>query len=152
MTAVSEERWVTDADLADARKHFIDQMPGFKAPVAYGVARMDEERLSFGYVNHPASRHRLPAVVMALVCGYRRETGVFPLTTDQFSRAISALSPAEAAVHWDHPNLWSWRELLEGARSGSEFLAFYVADLDDPPVDERDAAFRARLGAAGTVM
>ena len=58
---------------------------------------------------------------------------------------MARLAPAEAALHWEHPNLWSWRELLEGARADSTFVAFFVADPADAPVDDLDAGFRARF-------
>lgn len=140
---MNEERWSTDTDLLAARQRFAKQIPGFRSPAAYGVARVDGGRLTFGHINPPDSEHRLPAVVLATFCGYVNRTGVFPLTNDAFCQAVAALQPAEAATHWDHPNLWSWRQLLEDAGQESEFIAFYVTDLADTVVDERDAAFRA---------
>ena len=68
---VSRERWVTDADLLVARQRFAEQIPGFVPPVAYSVARVDDGKLTFGHVNGPTSEHRLPAVVLASVCGYK---------------------------------------------------------------------------------
>jgi len=114
-------------------------------PAAYGVARVDDGELSFGAVNGVGSRHRLPAAVLASVCGYAEATGTFGLTTEQLAEAVRLLAPAEAAVHWDHPNLWSWQRLLAGAGPASSFIAFYVVDPEDEPVDEYDAAFRDRL-------
>ena len=55
------------------------------------------------------------------------------------------MAPAAAAVHWEHPKLWSWRELLDGADASSAFTAFFVADPGDEPTDAHDAAFRDRL-------
>ena len=143
--AVSEERWVTDADLLAARQRFSNRVPGFKPPVAYSVARLDDGHLTFGHVNDPHSEHRLPAAVLAAFCGYTNRTGTFPLSTEDFSCAVVALTPAEAATHWDHPNLWSWRRLLEQAGPESTFIAFFLTDLDDPLVDDHDAAFRSHL-------
>lgn len=139
------KRWVTDEDLLAARHRFADGIPGFSQPVAYSVARLDDDLLTFGYVNAPTSEHRLPAVVLATFCGYINRTGTYPLSTASFSHAVAALSPAEAATHWQHPNLWSWRQLLEETGPGSRFLAFYVSDLDDPVANEHDAAFRSLL-------
>ena len=48
-------------------------------------------------------------------------------------------------AHWEHPNLWSWRELLDGAAPDSTFVAFFLADPEDEPVDAHDAAFRDRI-------
>ena len=142
---VREERRVTDNDLLAARTRFADRIPGFMQPVAYSVARLDDGQLTFGHINDPASNHRLPAVVLAFFCGYTNRTGTFPLSTDDFSRAVTALAPAEAATHWQHPNLWSWRSLLEQSGPESTFIAFFVTDIHDPIADEHDAAFRSLL-------
>jgi hypothetical protein len=142
------ERWGTDGDLIAARRRFADRIPGFRPPVAYSVARMDDGRLTFGHINDPTSDHRLPAVVLASFCGYTNRTDTFAMNTEDFSRAVDALAPAEAATHWEHPNLWSWRRLLEHAGPESTFIAFYVTDLTDPVADEHDAAFRSLLPVA----
>ncbi|HVA73875.1 MAG TPA: hypothetical protein VNF71_04870 [Acidimicrobiales bacterium] len=139
------ERWVTDDDLFAARRRFADRIPGFRPPVAYSVARMDDGHLSFGHVNGPTGEHRLPAAVLASFCGYTNRTGTFALSRDDFSCAVAALAPAEAATHWEHPNLWSWRRLLEQAGPESSFIALYLTNLDDPVADEHDAAFRSLL-------
>lgn len=142
------ERWITDDDLLAARRRFADRLPGFKPPVAYSVARLDDGQLTFGHVNDPSGEHHLPAVVLASFCGYTNRTGTFPLSIEDFSQAVAALEPAEAATHWDHPNLWSWRALLDRARPRSTFVAFYLTDLDDPLTNEHDAAFRSLLPGA----
>jgi hypothetical protein len=110
------------------------------------VARLDGERLVFGAVNGIGSIHRLPAAVLASVCGNTSRTATFPLSGADVDEAISRLAPAEAAVHWEHPNLWFWRELRDVAPPSSTFVAFFVADPADAPVDTHDAAFRAQLG------
>ena len=115
-------------------------------PAAYGVARVDADGLTFGAVNGVGSIHRLPAAVLASVCGYTSRTATFPLSGAELAEAVSRLAPAEAALHWEHPNLWSWRELRDGAPPSSTFVAFFVADPADAPVDTHDAAFRAQLG------
>ena len=142
---VPAEAWRTDEDLASARQRFAAGIPGYLPPAAYGVARLDGERLTFGAVNGTGHIHRLPAAVLASVCGYTSRTATFPLPADGLREAVRLLTPAEAALHWEHPNLWSWRELLAGAAPTSEFLAFFVADDGDAPVDDHDVAFRARL-------
>jgi hypothetical protein len=109
------------------------------------VARVDGDRLTFAEVNRVGGIHRLPAAVLASVCGYTSRTATFPLSGADLREAVTRLTPAEAAVHWEHPNLWSWRELLDGADSSSTFVAFFVADPADAPVDAHDAAFRDRL-------
>jgi hypothetical protein len=114
-------------------------------PAAYGVARLEGERLTFGEVNRVGHIHRLPAAVLASVCGYTSRTATFPLSAAELAEAVRRLAPAEAAVHWEHPNLWSWRELLDGVDDSATFVAFFLADPADEPVDAHDAAFRDRL-------
>jgi hypothetical protein len=137
--------WRTDEELASARQRFAAGIPGYVPPAAYGVARLDAGRLTFGEVNHLGHIHRLPAAVLASVCGYSSQTATFSLTAADLSEAVRRLAPAEAALHWEHPNLWSWRELLDGAAPTSEFRAFFVADDADAPVDRHDAEFRRQL-------
>jgi hypothetical protein len=55
------------------------------------------------------------------------------------------LTPAEACTQIDHPNLWSWRPLLESGGRDASFVAIFVGDLSTPPVDRYDTAFRSRL-------
>ncbi len=136
--------WITDDDLRTARERLAADIPGYLDPAAYGAARVDGGELTFGHVNPPGGEHRLPAVVLATVARYVDRTAVVPLDREQFTAAIDLLAPAEAATHWDHPNLWSWRELLAGAGPDSTFLAFFVADAGDPPVSAEDTAFRER--------
>ena len=145
MTAPLPDAWRTDEDLLAARRHFAEPIPGFVPPVAYGVAREDDGELVFEHVNEPGGAHRLPAEVLDTVCGHVSGTATYPMTAAQLRRAVELLAPAEAAVHREHPNLWSWRELLADSSDTDAFLAFFVADLDDPPADDRDAAFRDRL-------
>ena len=142
---MSEERWATDEELAAARQRFADRIPGYVAPAAYAVARIDDGELTFGHVNDVDGFHRLPGTVLASVCGYVADTATFELSRDQLAEAAELLSPAEAAEHWDHPNLWSWRELLKAATPDSKFVAMFVRDPADPPVDYHDTLFRTLL-------
>jgi hypothetical protein len=142
------ESWVTDGDLQAAREWFAAATPGFAFPAAYAVARRDGEHLTFGHVNEPGGVHRLPAAVLASCCDYVATSGVYPLSRDQLTEAVERLAPAEAATHWEHPNLWSWRELLADAGPSSVFAAFFLADPADPPLDDgSDAEFRSALRA-----
>ena len=139
------ETWATDEELRAAVERFAAGIPGYAAPAAHGVARKDGAELTFGHVNPPGAARPLPAVVMASVCGYVATTGVFHLDRAGFAEAVSRLTPAEAATHIPHPNLWTWREVLAGGDEASTFLAFYVADAEDPVVDADDARFRERF-------
>jgi hypothetical protein len=144
----STERWETDEELAAARGRFAATVPGYTHPAAYATARLDGDTLTFGYVNDIGTPHRLPAAVLASVCGHHGGTATYRLTGAQFAGAVERLAPAEAATHWDHPNLWSWRVLLDGATPESRFVVFFLGAEADEPVDEVDRRFRARLAAS----
>jgi hypothetical protein len=139
------EQWVTDEDLRAAFDRFAAAIPGFAMPVAYGLARLDVHGCHFGYVNTIGAVRPLPAAVLASVCGYVCSTATFELTRNDVERAVTLLTPAEAATHMSHPNLWSWRELLGEGPPGATFQALFVANASDPPVDENDAQFRALI-------
>jgi hypothetical protein len=145
--ATSAEAWVTDDDLRAARERFAANIPGYVMPAAYGVARKDGSELTFGYINPFGSARLLPAVVLASITGYVATTKVVPMDRELFAAAIERLTPAEAAIHLSHPNLWSWRELLSGGDADCTFLAFFVVSADDAVLDENDQRFR-RLAAA----
>ena len=68
----------------------------------------------------------LAAVVLASVSGYVDRSSNSALTHDQMAEAIERLTPAEAATHMPHPNLWTWRDLFAGARAGSQFRAYFL--------------------------
>ncbi len=136
------EAWVTDSDLIAAQSHFATMIPGFEMPAAYSVARFEPTGLKFGHINKVGEVRPLPAVVLAYVCGYVSTTRTYQLTRQQFERATALLSPAEAATHMEHPNLWSWRELLNSADSKSNFLACFVANPQDAHVSDEDSLFR----------
>lgn len=53
--------------------------------------------------------------------------------------------PSLAATHYDHPNLRSWRDLLQSSTPESQFVAIFVLNPQDPPVDSHDAQFRTLL-------
>lgn len=140
------ERWVTDDDLRRARERFEATVPGYSTPASYSIARLDPHgTVTFAHVNQPGGGHNLPGAVLASVCGHRGGNRTYALSADDVARAIDLLSPAEAAVHWDHPNLWSWRPLLAAAQPESRFVAVFVEDLDAPAVDDVDRALRGRL-------
>jgi hypothetical protein len=139
------EQWVTVEDIAAARQRFVDAIPGYEFPVAYGVARIEGDHLTFGHVNEVGGTHLLPAVVLATVCGYTAGNATYVLDVETFDRAIASLAPAEACAAYEHPNLWSWRALREGASDEDTFVAVFVSDLAAPPVDHFDAEFRNRL-------
>lgn len=127
MSASQPDLWRTDEDLRAAYQRFAAGIPGFVRPAAYTLARRDTAGVTVGHLNGPGGEHRLPAAVLATVCGYADRTGVFRLTREQVAEAVALLAPAEAATHCEHPNLWSWRELLATATPDSAFHAYLVA-------------------------
>ena len=145
---MATEQWSTDEELLAARERFAARIPGYVSPAAYSLARKDGARVTFAHVNDIGGLHRLPAVVLASVCGYVDSTGTYPLTHAHVSLAIQRLAPAEAAIHHEHPNLWSWRTLLEASEPESVFLACFLRDPSDPVVDADDELFRATLNLA----
>ena len=126
MPAVNDT-WPSDEDLRAAHGRFAARIFGYVQPTAYTLARRDPGGLTVGHLNEPGGEHKLPAAVLASVCGYVNRTSVYRLGHDQVAEAVELLAPAEAAVHCEHPNLWSWRRLLSAAEPGSYFLAYFVA-------------------------
>ena len=143
------EAWSTDEDLKAARERFEARTPGYVAPVAYSVARKDPAGLTFGHVNRPGGKHRLPVAALAAYCGYTATTAVEELAGDRLAEVVEALAPAEAATHVPHPNLWSWRKLLADAGPDSTYLAFFLVNPDDPAVSDEEGEFRLVLGRLG---
>lgn len=137
--------WITDDDLAAAQSRFASMIPSFAMPAAYSVARIEPLGLKFAHVNKLNEVRPLPATVLAYVCGYTSSTGTFRLSHRQLENAIELLSPAEAATHMEHPNLMTWRDLLNSAKPKSEFLACFVADPLDEHVNAEDALFRSYI-------
>ena len=67
------------------------------------------------------------------------------IASGDLPRAIELLTPAEAAKHVEHPNLWSWRRLAADSRPDSTFVAFLVRHTSDDVTNEMDRVFRWRL-------
>lgn len=139
------ERWETHEEIVAAYQLFAEQAPGFKPPAAYGLGIVEGDGVRFPHVNQ--GEHLLPAVVLALVCGYRKGTRVIQLGRDQLDRAIDLLAPAEACTIYRHPNLWAWRTMRADAGPEATYVAVFVGDLADPVTDEHDAVFRSTLVA-----
>ena len=86
-------------------------------PVTYSVAGLDRVWLTFGHVNALGAVRPLPAVALAIVCGYVASTATFALDREALPQAVGLLT-AEAATHVGHPIVWSWRQLPGPARPG----------------------------------
>lgn len=136
-------RWATDEELAGAVRWFAAQIDGYVTPVAYAIARIDAGNVTFGHVNAVGAVRPLPAVVLAFVCGHATGTATYTLPLGKIRRAVDLLTPAEAATHIPHPNLWSWRDLLAEATESSRFRAFFLGNDAHPPSDDAEAEFFA---------
>jgi RimJ/RimL family protein N-acetyltransferase len=144
----SDERWPTDEEVQAAKRRYVARMPGYEAPAAYGVGRLDGDGVRFGHVNDVGGVHMLPAVILAFVCGHRSGTATYVLGADAMGEAVRLLAPAEACPAYDHPNLWSWRALVSTAGADAAYVAVFVDDVATPPVDRHDEAFRSHLSGA----
>jgi uncharacterized protein (TIGR03083 family) len=121
----TQERWTTRAEIIAAAARLFGEMPDLQPPAAHGIAAMSRDGATFPVVNVGA--HGLPALVAARVCGYRSGNATHSLTQDQLRLAIELLSPAQACLDYEHPNLEAWRA-LEAA--GSETVAVFLATAD----------------------
>jgi hypothetical protein len=138
------EQWATKEEIVAVRERLEATHPGWARPAAFAVGLVRDGGTSFGLTN--AGGNYLPAVVLARVVGHGSGTATYPLSREQLETAVAELSPAEACTDFQHPNLLHWRELLdETAERGGQFVAVFVGDLDDPPVDQHDRALRAAL-------
>jgi hypothetical protein len=143
---VSEsERWATPEEIVAARARFEAAIPGWQPPAAFGVGRRAGDGVEFARIN--VGQHRLPAVIMATVCGHRQGSASYVLTPGDLDRAIELLAPAEADTSQPHPNLWAWRELRARITDTDEVIAVFDADPSLPSTDAYVGALRAQAGA-----
>lgn len=136
-------------EILAARTRFESAIEGWTPPNAHGVGlrpstAADHEPEHFPLVN--AYGHRLPAVVIATVVGHRRGTAAYRLTRQELERAIELISPAEAYVDYDHPNVRSWRDRILPALTedpAAEVVAVFIGDEPEASPDPAIDAFRA---------
>lgn len=136
-------------EILAARTRFETAIDGWAPPNAHGVGlrpstATGHEPEHFPLVN--AYGHRLPAVVIATVVGHTSGTAAYRLTREQLERAIELISPAEAYVDYDHPNLWSWRDRILPALTEdpeAEVVAVFIGDEPEEAPDPAIDAFRA---------
>jgi hypothetical protein len=120
-------------------------LDGYVQPRAYGVGVETTHGWRFPVTNTDG-QHRLPAVVLASVIGYRHDTQALAMSPQQLASAIELLAPVEACTAFDHPNLWSWRDLISD-HPGGPFTAVFVGDEDaDGAQHAATVAFRAAAG------
>ncbi|MGH3350966.1 MAG: inositol monophosphatase family protein [Nocardioides sp.] len=145
------EQWQTPAEIVAARGRFEKQIEGWVPPAAHGVGLVPSTAPAPSAEHFPvvnAYGHRLPAVVVATVVGHRGGTAAYRLTRQDLERAIELITPAEAYVEYDHPNLWTWRDTFLPAIDAdpeAEVVAVFIGDapetIPDPAIDAFRAAF-----------
>ena len=133
--------WVTDDDLRGARERFTASIPGWVQPVVHGLVTTIDGVTRVQVVS--GMDHRLPAVVLGSVIGRVSGTATFQVTPAQLATAVELLTPAEAALHCPHPNLWTWRRVL--AENPTSVEAVFIDDLGDPVSSEADRLLRSSL-------
>ena len=138
------ERWATPDEIATARARFEAAIPGWRQPGVYGVGRKVGADIEFARIN--TSEHRLPAVILATVCGHVTGSVSYAIGVDGLDRAISLLSPAEADTSQPHPNLWAWRRFRATLAETDEVVAVFDTDPGLPTDDPDVLAMRAAAG------
>ncbi|GGU28961.1 hypothetical protein GCM10007979_29820 [Nocardioides albus] len=138
-------------EILAARARFESAIKDWAPPAAHGVGLVPSTASTPAAEHFPlvnAYGHRLPAVVMATVVRHTGGTAAYRLTRQELERAIELLSPAEAYVGYDHPNLWRWRDELLPALTAdpkAEVIAVFIGDdpedAPDPAIDAFRAAF-----------
>lgn len=139
------EQWVTGDEVRAAKNRMRAAIVGFAQPVAYSLARRDPDGLTFAHINEVGGTHELPAVCLATVCGYVSGNAAIDMSYPEVAEAIHLLSPAEPCTEFEHPNLWSWRPLLEASAESDAFVAVFIGDVDTPPSTDEERALRERL-------
>jgi hypothetical protein len=110
------ERWETTEQIAEALARFEGTHASWRRPRAHGLVVNGEVAV------WNVGAHYLPAAVMASVLGHDGSTAAFALSEQQLDVAIEALSPAEACLDYDHPNLLAWR-----AARGAQVVAVFIS-------------------------
>ena len=136
-------------EILAARSRFESAIEGWTPPNAHGVGLRPSTAPDHGPEHFPlvnAYGHRLPAVVIATVVGHTSGTAAYRLSREDLERAIELISPAEAYVDYDHPNLWSWRDKILPSLDEdpeAEVVAVFIGDEPEQQPDPAIDAFRA---------
>ena len=139
------EKWSTPEQIAVARSRFEAAIPGWRCPAAYGVGRRVGNGVDWGRIN--TSLHKLPAVILATVCGHTHGSASYVLDHAGLDRAVGLLTPAEADTSQPHPNLWAWRALRATLADTDEVVAVFDEDPSQPSDDPLVLAMRAAVAA-----
>jgi hypothetical protein len=144
MSVMADERWSTPEEIMLARGRFEAAIAGWRYPAAYGVGRRVGDGVEFARVN--TSLHKLPAVILATVCGHANGSASYPLDVVALDRAIAMLTPAEADTSQPHPNLWVWREFRATLTDADQVVAVFDEGPSTPSDDPLVLAMRAATG------
>lgn len=149
-SAIAEDRrviehWPTVEDITAARDRFEAALPGWRPPAAFGIARDGTDGPVFVRVG--TAEHRLPAAVLATVCGHAGGSGSYRLGRDDLEQVIRLLTPAQACTDLEHPNLVAWQWLLADMTPGEQVVAVFAGALTDAPGDRYVAALLAAAPA-----
>lgn len=125
-------------------------MPAWVPPAAYGVTLVPAASLGTTSVHFPVVNvgvHGFPALAVGEVTGRRSETATYEVSAQALARAVDIVAPAEAATMYQHPNLTSWRRLLNELERtpGGRIFAVFIASLDDPVSSPYDEALRQQI-------
>lgn len=148
--------WRTATEVRAAGAAMVQALPGWRAPVAYGLGVVGADGVVDWRVVNSPNLHQLPAVVLATVLGYRSGSATYIIDVATLDEAIALLEPAGACDAFEHPNLWAWQrlraELDAGAVAGdAAIVVVFVGDAADAVTSDADRQFRtvARLDGSG---
>ncbi len=148
--------WRTAEEVRAASAAMKRAMPGWRAPMAYGLGVVSADgAIDWRVVNSP-NLHQLPAVVLATVLGYRSGSATYVIDAATLDAAIALLEPAGACDAFEHPNLWAWQRLRAEIAAGAVaahagIVVVFVGDAADAVTSHADRQFRtvARLDGSG---
>lgn len=118
--------WYREPEQFDALKSMIrrawDVDDSYALPwFGVGLRHWDGSE-TFSRVN-PAGLHAYPGYVLAAVTGHRTGDATYEMSPGDLDTAIDLLAPAEASLHYEHPNLAAWRSVRVAARTGEVIVA-----------------------------
>jgi [ribosomal protein S18]-alanine N-acetyltransferase len=133
--------WPTEDDLGTAWGECFQRLrvPQLAHPEVHGLVWTDGESVEAPVVN--VGEHHLPAAILADQLGHRLlvhdGVAVTEVDAETLDAAVRHLAPADAATHWEHPNLRWWRELRSRQSIGVPGRAVAVWLLDESTDDPR---------------
>lgn len=147
-TLVRMTEWTTPEQLAAVRETIAASIEGWQPPAVHAVgltSATSSAEFDFPLLN--IGDGQLPALVLAKTIGYASGTQTHTLSVAELRHAVDGLSPAEACTSVPHPNLASWRRLLQEVESNParQLVAVFIGDLHDPVSSEADGSLRTQL-------